>query len=161
MSRPEPQNEADRRFLGIIDQHGWHVMQVYGDDEGPDFSYSTGIFERAGEPEIVVVGLPPEVAKWAINEYGNRLSAGERFEAGILYKDFLEGHFVTFIPAEDPKAVSHYATWTDWYYGRKPFPLVQLIYPDSQTGAFPWQPGYRESWVSIQPLLGPVPQMLS
>jgi Domain of unknown function (DUF4262) len=159
MPRPEPQDEKDRRFLDIIDRFGWHVMQVHGTAEEPPFSYSTGIFERTGSPEVILIGLLPDVAKSAINEYGKRLVAGERFEPGSLYMDFLEGHPVTFLVASDPKAVSDYATWTDWYYDRQPFPLVQLVYPDSRTGAFPWQTGYREAWIPIQPLLGPVPSM--
>lgn len=159
MVKPEPKNEADRRFLDVIDRHGWHVMNVHGGADGPGFSYSTGIFERTGQPEAIVIGLIPEVAHRVINDYGNRLCTGDRFLPGQLYNGFLEGHPVTFVAASAPQAVSEYATWTDWYYNRKAFPLVQIVYPDSQTGAFPWQPDYRESWLPIQPLLGPVPHM--
>jgi hypothetical protein len=154
---PKPLDEHDQKFLDIITEHDWHVMYVGGDEESPSFTYSTGIFALTGRPEIIVFGLPMEVAHSVVNEYGNRARAGETLASGDFYDDFLEGHPVTFIPVEDEDLIKRYATWTDWFYDRRQFPLLQLVDPDSKSGAFPWQPDYREEWHWHQPLLGRPP----
>ena len=151
---PQALDEHDQKFLDIIDEHGWHVMCVGGDAESPSFTYSTGIFALTGRPELIVFGLPMEVAHSVVNEYANRLRQGETILVGDFYQNFLEGHPVTFMAVEDEDSIKQHATWTDWFYDRRPFPLLQLVYPDSRSGAFPWQPGYRDEWRWHQPLLG-------
>lgn len=155
---PRALDEHDQKFLDIIDEHGWHVTLVGGDDEGPGFAYSAGIFGSTGRPELIVFGLPMEVGHSVVNEYGNRMRAGETLALGDFYDGFLEGHPVTFISVEDGDQIKQHATWADWFYDRRPFPLLQLVYPDSRSGAFPWQAGYREEWRWHQPLLGPIPK---
>ncbi len=151
---PKALDEHDQRFLDIIDEHGWHVMHVSGDAENPSFTYSTGIFALTGRPELIVFGLPTEVGNFVVNEYAGRLREGEGIEAGDFLDGFLEAHPVTFVAVADPGLVKRYATWTGWFYERRPFPLLQLVYPDSRSGAFPWQAGYRDDWRAHQPLLG-------
>lgn len=156
---PTPRDESDRKLLEIIDEYGWHVTLVTGDDEEPPFAYSTGIFQLTGKPEIIVFGLPQDVAHFVVNEYGNRAKAGEALSAGGYYEDFLEGHPITFVETTEDERDKRYTTWSSWFYGDQPFPVLQLVYPDSQSGAFPWQPGYREEWHWHQPLLGNPPAL--
>ena len=154
---PQALDEHDRKFLDIIEQHGWHVMHVGSDEDGPSFTYSTGIFGLTGRPELIVFGLPMEVGHFVVNEYGNRLRAGEALAPGDFYDGFLEGHPITLIPVDDGDCIKQHATWTDWFYDRQPFLLLQLVFPDSESGAFPWQPGYRDEWRPLQPLIGSPP----
>jgi hypothetical protein len=156
---PQATDDAERDFLDIIERHHWHVMLVSADEEGPGFAYSTGIYRLTGMPELIVFGLARDVAHFVVNEYGNRVRAGENLSPGEFYDDFLEGHPVTFIQTDSPDRDREYTTWTSWFYDRKPFPVLQLVYPDSRSGAFPWQPGYREEWRDLQPLLGSPPAL--
>lgn len=156
---PQATDDVEREFLEIIERHGWHVMLVGGDEEGPGFAYSTGIYRLTGKPELIVFGLPREVAHFVVNEYASRAKAGDAPDAGDLCDDFLEGHPVTFIAVDTADRDRKYTTWTSWFYDREPFPVLQLVYPDSRSGAFPWQPGYREEWRNLQPLLGSRPTM--
>lgn len=151
---PEATDDAERKFLDIIERFGWHVMLVMGDEEGPGFAYSTGIYRLTGKPELIVFGLAREVAHFVVNEYAARAVTGDAPEPGDLQEGYIEGHPVTFITVDAPDRDREYTTWTSWFYDRKPFPVLQLVYPDSRSGAFPWQPGYREEWRSHQPLLG-------
>lgn len=154
---PAARDEQDQKFLDIIELHGWHVTLVHADEENPRFAYSSGIHALTGKPELIVFGLPNEVAHAVINGYGKRLRAGEIFAPGDFVRGFLEGHPITFISVEDEDLIKEHATWTDWFYEGLPFPLLQLVYPDSKSGAFPWQPDYREEWHWHQPLLGAPP----
>ena len=156
---PKAIDDAEREFLDIIERFGWHVMLVGGEGSVPGFAYSTGIYRLTGEPELIVFSLAPEVAHSVISEYATRAKAGNAPTAGALEDDFLEGHPVTFIGVDAPDRDSRYTTWASWFYDREPFPVLQLVYPDSKSGAFPWQPGYREEWHNLQPLLGRRPTL--
>ena len=156
--RPEPEDAADRDLMAMIDNFGWAACLV-SDGEGdlPDFQYSVGITDRCGSPELLVIGLAGEVGHWIINEYAERCLKGEAFEAGQPYDGFLEGHVAIFLDVDSRLASVEYTTWTDWYYKRKGFPLRQLVWPDSKTGAYPWQAGFREEIKRLQPILGKRP----
>ncbi|WP_425475500.1 DUF4262 domain-containing protein [Mesorhizobium quangtriensis] len=84
-----------------MDEHGWHVTHVSGDDDSPAFTYSTGIFGLTGDPELIVLGLPMDVGHFVLNEYGNRRQRGETILIGDYYDGFLEGHLVTFLAVKD------------------------------------------------------------
>jgi hypothetical protein len=160
--RPDPEDEADKDIMAAIDEHGWAVRFVWDDNgEDPNFHYSAGIYERCGRPELLVFGLSREVGQWVVNEYGQRSSDGEVFEPGTAYEGFLEGHCVVFLAVDSRRAsIDHaYTTWTDWYYERNGFPLLQLVWPDPDTDAFPWQADFRDALRTLQPLLGDPPQV--
>jgi hypothetical protein len=50
----------DQKFLKIIDEHGWHVMNVVPRAEGSvhGWSYSTGLYYHYRHPEIVIFNEP-------------------------------------------------------------------------------------------------------
>jgi len=152
-------NEGEQRFLEIIKDHGWHVTQVRNteEQEGPTFSYSTGIYRNFGKPELIVFGLSNEMEKWVINEYGNEIQSGKReFYTNSFYDGFLEDFDVCMIDANE-NARKEYACWADWYYDRKPFPIFQCIYPTT-SGVWPWDDGASETFKESQPLFGAPPQ---
>ncbi len=60
--------EADARALANIEKYGLHVISVLGDDEHTPFTYSIGIEQSLGMPELIMIGLKSDVAHSAINE---------------------------------------------------------------------------------------------
>ncbi|MCP4381393.1 MAG: DUF4262 domain-containing protein [Hyphomicrobiales bacterium] len=150
-------NEQEKRFLEDIERHGWHAMLVVGDDEGPSFAYSTGIFERTGRPEIIVFGLQTEVGNFVVNEYARRAIAGEPIETGRRYDGFLDAFPFAFVDVADVALREKHTTWTAWYYQRRAYPLVQGVWPERETGLFPWEPGFPNEYRQLQPVLGPAP----
>jgi Domain of unknown function (DUF4262) len=152
-------DEHEREFLAIIERHGWHVMLVYGDDAGPNFAYSTGIYERIRQPELIVFGLAVDVSHFLVNDYAARIVKGESFEPGDRYKGFLDHADFTFLNVTDQSVRWKYTTWTSWYYDGAAYPLVQGIWPDKKTGAFPWERGYQPQLRDFQPLLASPPSL--
>lgn len=148
-------DEKDQQFLDIIEKFGWHVTQVRNrrGENGPTFSYSTGIYKKLGAPEIIVFGLSDALEKSIINGYGQDIESRRReFTAGNFYDGFLEGFDVCFIEANET-AQKEYACWTDWFYERKPFPLLQCVYPNT-SGIWPWESRSSEEFRQAQPLFG-------
>jgi len=148
----------ERSFFEIIEKHGWHIMSVANgsDDEGPVFSYSTGIYQRLNAPELLIIGLPGKLCASIINHYGREIeNNGARFEAGNFYAGFLEG-FDVYMMEADGRAKSEFAIWADWYYERQPFPILQCIWPTT-SGLWPWDPAAYDGFLDDQPLLGRTP----
>jgi Domain of unknown function (DUF4262) len=152
--RPELQSEDDRSFIALIDKYGWAVKSVFDEhNDEPPFNYSAGIYEKLARPELLVIGLPQKVGHWVVNEYAQRCASGSEIVPGGLYDGFLEGHRITFLELDSKTASADYTTWTEWYYHRQRFPLLQLVWPDAVTGAFPWQENCGANCRAAQPLL--------
>jgi hypothetical protein len=145
-------------FFDIIEKHGWHVMSVANEEgeEGPVFSYSTGIFQRLKAPELLIIGLGSKLCAAMINHYGHEIQEnGKRFNAGEFYSGFLEG-FDIYMMEPDERARREYAIWADWYYERQPFPILQCVWP-ATTGPWPWDERASAYLKETQPLLGLAP----
>lgn len=146
----EERERSDR--LMRIERFGWtveHVRPPRGSSEVRR-SYTVGLTAH-GHPEVVVLGLPFEAAVEYLNQLGERVRAGARFEDGGTTAALTdESAPVSFLAVHDagllPGAVELYGEIT----------AVQLVWPDS-TGRLPWEEGHRNS-PEVQPLLGPRPR---
>ena len=144
--------EYERNILKHINEHGCSVTSVF-DPEGdePPFSYSIGIARTAAAPELIVVGLKPEIGHWLVNEYNIRVRAGERFVPGVLYLGFLKGFAVQFGPVAR-KYRKEYMRSATWLHDGADYEALQLIWP-STAGLWPWDPEANEWFRTNQPLL--------
>lgn len=148
-------NDYEKNILAHIDQYGCSVTSVADPDDGePPFSYSIGIARSAGAPEMIVVGLASKLGHWLVNEYCRRVSAGERFEPGLLYDGFLEGFPVQF-SAVDRLHRENYMRSATWLHDGPDFDAVQLIWP-STSGVWPWDAEASDWFRANQPLLARV-----
>ena len=144
--------EADARALANIEKYGLHVISVLGDDEHVPFTYSIGIEQSLGMPELIMIGLQSNVAHSAINECYRQMKEGEAIGPGARVAGLLGGGFECLIGEASPEQVAEYMHWASWLYKGKPFRAYQIIWP-STTGVFPWEPGANEWFVARQPLL--------
>lgn len=71
-------DEHEAQTLADIDRFGWSVFKV-GNDMGPDFAYSVGMFRTLSHPEILIFGLPLDTMHRLINDVGERV----RFVAAV------------------------------------------------------------------------------
>ena len=143
----------DRRVRRDVRKFGCHVVSVF-DPRGrqPYFSYSIGIRESSGAPDIIVIGLRPELGGRLVNEYNRQLRAGKRFRRGRKYRGFLEGFAVLFEPARHER-FRHYTFGCARYYGHEEYEVVQLVWP-STAGVWPWNKSASKWLVRNQPMLG-------
>ena len=142
-------DEVVQKTMDHITTHGWAVTGVFGDEAWASFSYSTGL-TNFSHPELVVTGLPVNLAGIVINLVGERIRSGAVFTAGDQVNEVFDDDYpAAFITArtrdtERPLALSNLI------YPR--CSALQIVWPDSLE-RFPWEPGY-ETPSDVQPLLG-------
>jgi hypothetical protein len=142
---------GEKKALADIEQFGCHVIHVLEDEEGPPFSYSVGVQQSSGAPEVMVIGLKQPIAHFVVNEYNRRVRAGVRFVLGVRYEGFLEGFQVQF-EVVMPEHFDEYLGWAKWLYSGKSFEALQIIYPTTD-GIWPWDPGVSDWFRQRQPIL--------
>jgi hypothetical protein len=149
---PAAQDDYDRDILGDIQRVGWSVIQIAdGDEPGPVYSFTVGIFHTHDHPELILFGLDAPIAGAILNDVGDAVARGVRIQPGQLYEDFSSVP-VCFVTV-DPAHYKQYVGYALWLYGGPGFPMLQCVWP-LKSGKFPWDKGYPTAGASIQPLLG-------
>jgi hypothetical protein len=141
----------ETNFVENIKTHGWSATHVLADDEGPEFSYTTGFWYKFQFPELILFSLPNEVAHQIFWNLFNLLAEGGILLPNAPNSEALEGHDV-FLRSVEPRWVSEFLTWTKWFYGQETFEVQQLVWPD-KLGNFPWDNGAETAFKIMQPNL--------
>ena len=145
-------DEGEEFIHEAIAEHGWAVEMIPAGDspEEPEFAYTIGLHRSFGHPELLLVGLPPEVSHEILNLCGDRVSAGESFVDGARVGEVLEGMDVQFREVCARASFEEYVGYALWYYGDESFRLMQLMWPDAE-GRFPGEPGAEGDFARRQP----------
>lgn len=131
---------------------GWHVVKVLeGGVDEPPFAYTIGFAASYEHPEVVIVGLELDDMHWMLNEIGERVRAGNRFDEGARIDGLLEGLDCKFV-AVDSKWYDGYFGQALAYYGTPALEALQCLWPD-RDGRFPDEPGFDDSLRTVQPVL--------
>ncbi|HVK78953.1 MAG TPA: DUF4262 domain-containing protein [Kofleriaceae bacterium] len=142
----------DRVREGVA-EHGWWVMKVPAGESAdePAFAYTIGLWSSYQHAELIVIGLPLEVAHVVLNDLGGRIRDGRPVPVGADLAEVIQGYPVRLREVVDPQ--SHRAhVGRALAYHRAPFPLLQLVWPDKQ-GRFPGHPDAPAWMAARQPLL--------
>ena len=131
------------------------MTHVNGDATHPPWTYTIGLLDGFGHPELIVVGLACESACALLNALADRVAAGCRFAAGEW---FVGGDYTLgFRPVHDTRWESGlFAKWHHYYecvgYPDEDPVALQVVWPDD-SGRFPEDPGFSPELARIQPLL--------
>jgi hypothetical protein len=140
----------DERTIGHIEEFGCSVVSVAATEHGLGWSYTIGVFDTTGRPEIITVGLPPGTAHFALNEAAKLSRSGVDLAQG-RHSDLIGQIDCEFRPV-DHKWVGHLMGWAVWYYDGSDFPVLQAVYPDLEN-RFPEDVGFDKAFE--QPLMQP------
>jgi Domain of unknown function (DUF4262) len=124
--------EEDDRTISHIEEFGCSVVNVARTEHGFGWSYTIGVFDTSGKPEIITVGLAPETAHFALNEAAKLLRAG----IDLTYRrhrDLVGQVDCEFRPV-DPKWRKQLMGWAVWYYGGADFPCYKRCIPTLRIG---------------------------
>jgi hypothetical protein len=141
-------SEEDERTISHIEQFGCSVVSVKRTTYGLGWSYTVGVFDTSGKPEVITIGLAPKTTHFALNEAARLLRGGIDITQG-RHRDMVGEVDCEFRPV-DPKWVERLMGWALWYYKGEQFPVIQAVYPDLQNH-FPEDEGFDKSFE--QPLM--------
>ena len=134
------QDDSDRTVLGDVARVGWHIVGITEDVDPPlpPYAFSVGMYYTLGSPELVVAGLPAEVAAELINALGDAVRGGRALACDMPITGFLTGYDVVLKPVSPTRYKSDLG-YAVWFYRNLPqgFPCWQVFWPD-QAGHFPW-----------------------
>lgn len=151
---PAPDDASDERLIADVKRVGWHAVGVAEEADRPPFVYSVGLYLSFGHPELIVVGLRPNVGHALIADVVERLRAGSHVSWDTRYSDIVENFDVVFKVMDESK-FREYLGYALWFYRSllpDSFPTLQLVWPD-RSGSFPWEPGFDPALAERQPLL--------
>jgi hypothetical protein len=140
--------QDDENTISNIEEFGCSIVHVERTTHGLGWSYTIGVFDTSGKPDIITVGLRPQTAQVALNEAAKLLRAGTNLSRG-RHRELIGEVECEFRPV-DPKWVAHVMNWAEWYYEGAAFPVLQAVYPDLDN-RFPEEEGFDTSFE--QPLL--------
>lgn len=144
----------EKKLVDDVEEYGCHIIQVRPNNEIPGWSYTIGLHENFGQPEVIVVGLKEDTAHHVLNEVGRLFRAGVAFDDRHRQGDLLENVDCEFRAVEQRWLQAGVMGYANWFYGGPQYPALQCIYPDLG-GCFPWDDGFDESWRKRQALLCP------
>jgi len=133
----------NQKIADNIEKYGWHCLHVAPceDDEEP-FSYSIGLAESYGAPEVLVYGVPREKAHALLNACASALKKGHSITPEAEDPELLSGGYKVVFKSVRPECFDEYLGTAERYYRDKPFGAVVMFLPDREH-RFPWQTGYN------------------
>jgi hypothetical protein len=135
--------------LDVIEEHGLQVLHISADTVCPAFSYTAGVYDISGKPELITVGLPSGPAHHALNKAVSLMKKGVDLTVG-RHRDIVGDVEVEFRKV-DSKWLHHVMLRADWFYEGEDVPVLQLIYPDLENRFQDEDDGFNEFF--RQPLL--------
>ncbi len=150
--RRDELSRIDEDTISNIEEFGCSIVHVSplacAPPGEPRWSYTIGIFETCGRPELITVGLDESTARYLLNEAAHLLRLGSDLtqgrQQGLLEKVDCEFRVV------DPKWIPRLMGWAKWFYDGSEFPILQAIYTDLEN-RFPGEVGFDTRF--MQPML--------
>jgi len=141
---------SEEQTIGHIEKFGCSVLNIKRTEHAPGWSYTVGVFDTSGKPEIITIGLLAETAHFALNKAVKLLRSGVDLTKGRHRG--LVGEVESEFRPVDPKWVRQLMGWAVWYNGGTEFPVLQLVYPDLEN-QFPEEEAFDSTFA--QPLMQP------
>lgn len=146
---PDVLDQQEQAFVGHIRESGWTRTNVFGDEAGPGFSYTTGFWLNTGQPEIVIFGLKSEIAHDVCWDLFRSAKAGNALRIGGLSNDVF-GNLPAYAFSVGERHYKDHLGWSMWFYSAaNPFPCLQIVWPD-RNGRFPWEHGFDSEFEGLQ-----------
>ena len=60
---PSAESEYDKNLFKQLEDVGWHNVHINAEGKLPSFAFTIGHFYKFNHPEILVVGLKPEISQ--------------------------------------------------------------------------------------------------
>jgi hypothetical protein len=123
-----------------IATYGLQVISVPGSSYLSSFTYSVGLLETYGHPEIICFGLNTDLMHALINDVAVIIKEGNRMQPGNTYDTIFKGLDATFLRV-DPANIDDYFGVAIRHYKRNNLPAIQNWFGRTRTTDFPGKRG--------------------
>lgn len=154
---PEAIQKSEQKALDDIATYGLHVISVQGDDEHLPFTYSLGIEQSLGMPELIIIGLRSSLAHGMINACYERMKAGLQLAPGMRVDGLLGDGFQCVVVQVSPEHFADYMGWAIWLHKGRNFRALQIVFPSVNSNRYPWEPEVAAGSAGWQPVLSSSP----
>jgi hypothetical protein len=160
VSLDRAEDEHERKAIEDIREYGVHILHVFDDKgESPDFSYTVGLWNTHGHPEILISGLKENLRHRLLNNLNFGIKQGRQYRDGQSCTDVIDGYRCYF--QELPKRqYRKYLGWDRWFYDGDEFDAVQMLWP-SVDHIYPWDEKASGTLKSSQEILTKIPVRVS
>jgi hypothetical protein len=138
-----------RRLEALVREHGFAVVSVGAARDVPGFTYTVGLADER-LPELLVIGLPAQVAHPVLNALAARLRHERALPLEQPLRDVFAGMAAVLQEVPFARCAAYVHVAAERQHG--PIRVLQLIWPD-EAGRFPWETGYDARFLAVQPLL--------
>jgi hypothetical protein len=148
-------DSEDAEIAAAVQRQGWFAIAVEGTDEEPSFTYTIGLCDRLGHPEIIALGLEEEPAYGLVSDLVALARSGRRYRPREKILDLILGCPVMLLPVHRTHVLCRMGYALGYCrHVSKPDVLqaVQLLWPD-RAGRLPIEVGCEPDVASLQPRL--------
>src|SRR5690348_5316221 len=93
MVRTVAEDESEQKVLDDIKNFGWHCVHILAEHDLPQYSFTVGLFESYGHPELIMFGLASETAHQILGIAADAAMSGQPLDltqpSDALLKDYL------------------------------------------------------------------------
>jgi hypothetical protein len=139
----------EKWFVANVREHGWFATSVFGDAEGPGFSYTTGFWLKFGQAEIILFGLKGDIAHGVFWDVFRDLEKGRTLPVCTATEGVF-GNAPAYVFPVAEQNFGDYVGSSRWFYRGDHYPCLQIVWPD-RTGLFPWEGGFDPEFRNDQP----------
>lgn len=142
-------DEQEQSFVAKIRDHGWYRTGVFEGEEYPGFSYTTGFWLGATQPEVIMFSLKGEIAHDVFWDLYRDAKAGSSVPIAAP-TDQVFGNQPAYAFHVAKRFYRDHLGWSRWFYRGDDFACLQIVWPD-RDGRFPWDEGFDQAFANSQP----------
>lgn len=134
---------AVHELLDKIEKFGWTFIGVGAGEGEPSFTYTCGLTDKYGHPELVIIGLPPRQAQIVLEEMCAKVRDGYTYFP-LEYRDVLANQVPVQLVSVSAERLAARFRFAHLVHSN---PLItvramQVVWPDKESH-FPWDAEFR------------------
>lgn len=135
-----------------VKEHGFSICAISASSDSPSFTYTVGLTETYGHPELIVFGIGGRNAAYFLTMLAAEIANGSTIQVESIRDDLANLPFTFKLVSS--AAVENYAAQAFFYYENTSIvpTFMQMVITD-KVGLFPWDAKYDPSMRTRQPEL--------
>jgi len=155
MVRTIGEDDSEQKVIDDIAEHGWHCVHILAEGELVEYSFTIGLFQSYGPPELIVFDLPSKISHRILTTAADAAKSGSPLDLSQPTDALINDYACCFVQVPLSEYHEHVG-YARWYYQGNGFPLYQIVWP-SRSGLFPWHPQATTEFRAAQPVIALAP----